>query len=190
MLNKKFLKNFYIKNIILINFNLNFFFIIFNNYFDLLFLNKFFIINNKKFINNYNYFFYLNKFLKYKDFLINLFINYFNYFFYLYFFSKLIFCRFLHIVSVGLGFRKKKKFKKKKKFLEFYIGNRHRLSYQLTKNFNILMLKRTSVIILSNSKNNIINLLKKFKSAKKEISFKIKGFFFNRVKISKIMART
>jgi hypothetical protein len=96
----------------------------------------------------------------------------------------------MFFVSVGLGFKRKRKIKYKRRFLELYVGNRHRILCKLSTDSYLVLLKRSVIYFFSNLKKNIKLPVIKFRTAKHEAVFKIKGFFFNRFKISKVLART
>lgn len=116
--------------------------------------------------------------------------NLFNKLFISIFFSKSFFHRFVYIISVGLGFRRRRRNLRGKKMLELYIGNRHRLAFTFDSKSFLFVFKRSNILIFSNSKNAISLPLLQFRSMRKELVFKIKGFFINRVRIRKRMART
>jgi len=84
----------------------------------------------------------------------------------------------MFFVSVGLGFKRKRKIRKKKKYLELYIGNRHRVMCKLENFSYIFLLRRSTIYMFANLKKKIYLVLNRFRSAKKELAFKIKGFFF------------
>lgn len=73
--------------------------------------------------------------------------------------------------------------------LELYIGNRHRLAYTFKPESFLFVFKRSNILIFSNSKNSIYLPLLQFRSIKKELVFKVKGFFINRVRIKRRIAR-
>ena len=123
------------------------------------------------------------------DFIYFYFKNLFNKIIFTIFFSKNFFRKFIYIISVGLGFRKRRRILRGKKMLELYIGNRHRLAYTFEKESFLFVFKRSNILIFSNSKNSIYLPLLQFRSIKKELVFKIKGFFINRVKIKRRIAR-
>lgn len=183
MLKKVLLRKYYYKH-------LNFF-LFFNRYFYYwkglycLFFNKLQNYKTSEFLNLKNFFFFYSERSIFYIFVL----NFFNFFFYINFFSRYFFSRFMYFVSVGLGFKRKKRKKRGKKFVQLYIGNRHRIM-SLSKNLYFILLKRSSFIFFSDTKKNIYLHLIRFRSAKKELAFKIKGFFFNRFKINKIIART
>ena len=102
---------------------------------------------------------------------------------------KVFFSRFIFFVSVGLGFKRKRKFKKNKKYLELYIGNRHRILCKLEDSTYVYLLKRSTIYMFANLKKKIYLVLNRFRSAKKELAFKIKGFFFFRFKMNKALSR-
>lgn len=123
------------------------------------------------------------------DFVYFYFKNFFNKILFAVFFSKNFFRKFIYIISVGLGFRKRRRILRGKKMLELYIGNRHRLAYTFEGESFLFVFKRSNILIFSNSKNSIYLPLLQFRSIKKELVFKIKGFFINRVKIKRRIAR-
>lgn len=133
-----------------------------------------------------NYFFFSTPSL---DIIYFYFRNFFNKLLFIIFFSKNFFRKFIYIISVGLGFRKRRRVLRGKKMLELYIGNRHRLAYTFGNKSFLFVFKRSNIIIFSNSKNLIYLPLLQFRSMKKELVFKIKGFFINRVRIKKRIAR-
>jgi hypothetical protein len=73
--------------------------------------------------------------------------------------------------------------------LELYIGNRHRLAYAFGDKTFLFVFKRSNILIFSNSKNSIFLPILQFRSMKKELVFKIKGFFINRVRVKRRIAR-
>lgn len=115
--------------------------------------------------------------------------NFFNKLSFIIFFSKNFFRKFIYIISVGLGFRKRRRNLRGKKMLELYIGNRHRLAYNFGVESFLFVFKRSNILIFSNSKNSILLPILQFRSMKKELVFKIKGFFINRVKVRRRIAR-
>lgn len=65
------------------------------------------------------------------------------------------FTKFVHVLSVGLGFRKRKRYRRGRRFFELYMGNRHRVSFELPKNFYMILIRRGNIILFSNSKNKL-----------------------------------
>lgn len=191
MLTKIYLKKYFFKN-------LNFFYLFrdnsahlyFNNFFYYIFLKKKKLICDQRTILK-NYFIYLNRGAKFNMFFYVYFlIQFFNYFFFINFFSKVYFSRFMFFVSVGLGFKRKRKLRKKKKYLELYIGNRHRVLCCVENFSYIVLLRRSTIYMFSDLKRKIYLLLTRFRGARRELAFKIKGFFFFRFKMNRGLART
>lgn len=168
------------------------------------FIKKFYTLEKNLFSSDCNNIFILNKhsyiyyilIKKYSsistftlDFIYFYFKSLFNKILFTLFFSKNFFRKFIYIISVGLGFRKRRRILRGKKMLELYIGNRHRLAYTFGNESFLFVFKRSNILIFSNSKNSIYLPLLQFRSIKKELVFKVKGFFINRVKIKRRIAR-
>ena len=158
--------------------------------------NLFFVDCNNIFVLNKQSLIYYNLIKKYRpisffalDFIYFYFKNLFNKIVFTMFFSKSFFRKFIYIISVGLGFRKRRRILRGKKMLELYIGNRHRLAYTFGSESFLFVFKRSNILIFSNSKHSIYLPLLQFRSIKKELVFKVKGFFINRVKIKRRIAR-
>ena len=186
MLVKYYLKKYFFNNLLFLFFDkFGYSHIYFSNFFYFIFLKNNQLLFDSKLILN-NYFFNLKKY----NFFIYFFIQFLNYFFFVNFFSKIFFTRFMFFVSVGLGFKRKRKIRKNKKYLELYIGNRHRIMCKLENFSYVFLLRRSTFYMFSNFKKPIYTVLTKFRSAKKELAFKIKGFFFFRFKMNRALART
>lgn len=65
------------------------------------------------------------------------------------------FNRFVHVLSVGLGFRKRRRVLRFRRFFELYMGNRHRVSFQVPKKFYIILIRRGNIIFFSNAKSKL-----------------------------------
>lgn len=65
------------------------------------------------------------------------------------------FSRFVHVLSVGLGFRKRRRVLRFRRFFELYMGNRHRVSFEVPKKFYIILIRRGNIIFFSNAKNKL-----------------------------------
>lgn len=163
-------------------------------YFNINSLNNFLIyknifIFNRKSQVKLNFYNISNNFIKNKFY-----FHWFNYvlfkIFIIIFYCNNFFIKFIYIISAGLGFKKRKrKFKRGRRVLDLYIGNRHRLAYNMpTKSF-IFIFKRSNIILFSNSKNNLYYPINSYRNFRKELVFKIKGFYLNRYKIKKRIAR-
>lgn len=128
----------------------------------------------KKYVNFYFIYF---TFILLKIFII---IFYCNNFFY----------KFIYIISAGLGFKKRKrKHRRGRRVWDLYIGNRHRLAYNMPLKSYIFIFKRSNIILFSNSKNLLYKPILCYRNARKELVFKIKGFYITRYKIKRRIAR-
>jgi len=105
------------------------------------------------------------------------------------FMLKNFFSRFAHILSVGLGFRKRRRFIRSRHFFELYMGNRHRVSFEVPKKFYVILIRRGNIIFFSNAKNKLWYPLICFRNFRKELAFKLKGFFIRRKRASKKLMR-
>jgi hypothetical protein len=132
------------------------------------------LLNIKKNINLYFYFF--------NSVLFKMFI--------ILFYAKNYFYRYIYVISAGLGFKKRKrKIIRGRRVLDLYIGNRHRLAYNLTNKSFIFIFKRSNIIMFSNSKNELYSSILSYRNARKELVFKIKGFYISRYRIRRRIAR-
>lgn len=150
---------------------------------------NFFLFNKHSFVYQFSFENYIFLSTQNLDIIYFYFKNFFNKLLFIIFFSKNFFRKFIYIISVGLGFRKRRRLLRGKKILELYIGNRHRLAYTFGNQSFLFVFKRSNILIFSNSKNSIFLPVLQFRSMKKELVFKIKGFFINRVKVKRRIAR-
>jgi len=106
------------------------------------------------------------------------------------FYAKNYFYKYIYIISAGLGFKKRKrKIIRGRRVLDLYIGNRHRLAYSLINKSFIFIFKRSNIIMFSNSKNTLYSSILSYRNARKELVFKIKGFYMSRYRIRRRIAR-
>lgn len=95
----------------------------------------------------------------YKKFNFYVYLLFFRYFLKILFLVNFIltnfFNRFVHVLSVGLGFRKRRRVVRFRRFFELYMGNRHRVSFEVPKKFYIILIRRGNIIFLSNAKNKL-----------------------------------
>lgn len=136
------------------------------------------------FRNNIN-FFIGNFFMILKIYKIFLLLTNFLFFRKLSFFDRYMFC-----ISVGLGFRKKIRTYFGTRFLIIYMGTRHWLSFKIPKDVYIFPFKRGSLVFFSKSKYNLNDFLKHLQHVRRELVFKIKGFYLRRIKVNKKIGRT
>jgi hypothetical protein len=127
------------------------------------------------------------------NFLLNFIFVFWSYFlnviFVLNFINFSFFKKFIYVVAIGLGFRKKRRSRRGAKFFELFLGIRHRLSFQLPRPFYIMMLKRSNIIFLSNSKKSLLYPVTCFRNFRKENFYKLKGFFTRRRRIKRKLSR-
>lgn len=90
---------------------------------------------------------------------VEVFLLFFNYFLKILFLVNFMllnfFTRFVHVLSVGLGFRKRRRLRRGRRFFELYMGNRHRVSFELPRKFYVILIRRGNIIFFSNTKNKL-----------------------------------
>jgi len=180
LINNLYVKYFNIKNIILLSFSDRFIyeFKLISNNLELqlrdsrLFFLENLSINTKKSI--------------FKIYIIKLL---FNKFYFIKFMFNSFFSRYTYLIAVGLGFRRKKRIKRGRKFLELYMGGRHRLYYFIPQNVFLVKFKNSHIILFSSDKKNLILPLALFRNFKKELLFKLKGCFNRRIRMKRRITR-
>jgi hypothetical protein len=172
----------------------------FFSFFFLLDTEKFFIVNNFFFVTIF--YIHLYKFLKYFLIINNLYIYTFLTNIYLFsFFNKILlniflksiylFCGFIYFhfyYKIGLGFRKK--FSKIKKHFMIYVGGRHWAIFKSNFNDFHFNIRHKNILIFTQTKNSMNYYKSLIKCLRKESVFKIKGFFFKRIRIRKKIPRS
>lgn len=83
--------------------------------------------------------------------------------------------RFKFLTFVGLGF--KKRMVRKGRHIYLFFGHRHWITFAIPDKFSIYLIKRKSIILLSDVKHAVNTFMSSFKDFKKESMFKLKGLF-------------